>query len=191
MTSPINDSETKAFFKEHNYFGINENKVHFFSQGMLPAIDTEGRIILEGKGKINLSPNGNGGIFAYLLEKDSTLFPGMLKSGIEYLHIIGIDNILNRIMDPMQIGLCINKKVGAIIKTLPKNAYNERVGIFARVNKKGYDMVEYSEISEEMAKRTNDKGELLFNHGKEIFNYRKYIKLSCFSEGFDYCIYNL
>ena len=166
MTSPINDLETKAFFKDKQYFGIPEDKLHFVTQGTLPAIDTNGGILMEGKAKLALTPNGNGGIFICLLESDSTLFHEMQKSGIEYLHIIGIDNVLNKVLDPLQVGLSIHKKISCVIKVLPKKHYKECIGIFANIDKKGYELVEYSEISEDMAKQTNEKGELLFNHGK-------------------------
>lgn len=165
MTSPINDAETKAFFKEHNCFGIPESCIHFFTQGTIPAVDTEGKIMMEGRGKVALSPNGNGGIFVCLLESESALFPDMQKQGVEFLHITGIDNVLNKVLDPLQVGLSICRQKSCVVKTIPKRDYKERVGVFAKVDKKGYDLVEYSEISEEMAKQINSKGELLFNHG--------------------------
>eukprot|EP00826_Nyctotherus_ovalis_P043664 TRINITY_DN4625_c0_g2_i3.p1 TRINITY_DN4625_c0_g2~~TRINITY_DN4625_c0_g2_i3.p1 ORF type:complete len:190 (-),score=49.51 TRINITY_DN4625_c0_g2_i3:479-1048(-) len=186
MTSPINDAETKAFFKEHNYFGISESKIHFFTQGTIPAVDTEGKIMMESKTKVALSPNGNGGIFVCLLESNSALFPGMQKLGIEFLHIIGIDNVLNKVLDPLQAGLSICREKSCVIKTMPKRNYKERVGVFAKVDKKGYDLVEYSEISEEMAKQTNPKGELLFNHGIGTDNVcRQCVELLCGFAGVD------
>jgi len=164
MTSPINDSETRDFFAKNNYFGIPPKNVHFFTQGVLPALDYSGKIILENRTKISLAPNGNGGIFSYLLESNSKLFPEMLENGIEFLQIIGIDNVLNKILDPIQIGLAVSKKAGCVIKTLPKRGWQERIGVFGKVDGK-YDLLEYSELSEELAKMTNSKGELQFNHG--------------------------
>ena len=169
MTSPINDVETREFFKSRNNFGIPKENIHFFTQGMLPALDLNGKVIMEGKSKISLAPNGNGGVFAYLLESDSRLFPEMVEYGIEYLQIIGIDNVLNKILDPVHVGLAIHKKAECVIKTLPKRGYQERVGVFAKVDGK-YDLIEYSELSEDLAKKTNDKGELLFNHGIDFMN---------------------
>ena len=42
MTSEENNAHTVSFFKEHNYFGYDKNKIKFFMQGELPIL-TEDR----------------------------------------------------------------------------------------------------------------------------------------------------
>ncbi len=120
MTSPINDAETKGFFAENHNFGVDPAKLHFFAQGVLPSLDLDGKIIMEKAARISLTPNGNGGIFAYLLEAESKFFPEMQSHGVEYLQIIGVDNVLNRLLDPVQVGLAVSRDAGCVIKTIPK-----------------------------------------------------------------------
>ena len=64
MTSEVNNSATVQFFRQKNFFGYPPEKVHFFVQEMAPACDLNGKILLEDKGKIAMSPNGNGGWYA-------------------------------------------------------------------------------------------------------------------------------
>ena len=61
MTSHINDEATRAHFEENNFFGLDKNDVIFFKQGRMPAATADGKIIMEDKGKIALSPDGHGG----------------------------------------------------------------------------------------------------------------------------------
>lgn len=58
MTSPINHEETVNFFKENNYFGLPEEDVLFFQQGMLPCMEDDGKIILEKADLVAMAPDG-------------------------------------------------------------------------------------------------------------------------------------
>ena len=46
MTSIENHEETVQFFKDNSYFGGQESNFVFFAQQMLPALDTNGKIML-------------------------------------------------------------------------------------------------------------------------------------------------
>lgn len=56
MTSETNDAETRAFLAEKHYFGYPESSVHFFVQEMAPVVDKDGKILLETKSRIAVSP---------------------------------------------------------------------------------------------------------------------------------------
>src|SRR5687768_17424271 len=55
MTSHANHAATESFFQENKFFGLDRTRVHFFRQGRMPAVNFEGKILLENKGAIALS----------------------------------------------------------------------------------------------------------------------------------------
>src|SRR3954467_7515160 len=57
MTSHANHEATEAFFAENNFFGLERARVHCFRQGRMPAVTFDGKILLETKGSIALSPD--------------------------------------------------------------------------------------------------------------------------------------
>ncbi|HWP40689.1 MAG TPA: UTP--glucose-1-phosphate uridylyltransferase, partial [Tepidisphaeraceae bacterium] len=61
MTSDINDAATRAFFARHNYFGYDPANIMFFEQGMMPAFSFDGKMLLDQKDSLALSPDGHGG----------------------------------------------------------------------------------------------------------------------------------
>ena len=71
MTSEATDSDTRAFFRQHAFFGLPEDQVHFFAQGALPCLTPEGKLILDAPGLLAMAPNGNGGCYVSL--RDSGL----------------------------------------------------------------------------------------------------------------------
>lgn len=46
MTSPLNHSITEKYFKDNACFGLDPSHVHFFQQGTLPGLTSDGKVIL-------------------------------------------------------------------------------------------------------------------------------------------------
>lgn len=53
MTSGGNHEETYSFFEQNNFFKADPEHLVFFKQASLPAIDTNGKIVMRAKDEIN------------------------------------------------------------------------------------------------------------------------------------------
>lgn len=167
MTSDKNNEATIKFLKEKNYFGYNGEYIHFFKQDMAAATDYNGKIYLEEKGKLSTSPNGNGGWFSSL--KNSGLLDVIHEKGIEWLNAFAVDNVLQRIADPVFIGATIEKNVAVGAKVVRKNAPDEKVGVVCLEDGRP-SIVEYYELTEELMTAKDAKGDPAYNFGV-ILNY--------------------
>lgn len=67
MTSEFTLEPTEKFFKENSYFDLDPSNVVMFEQRMIPAVDFDGKIILEKKNKIAMAPGLRD--FSYRSEK--------------------------------------------------------------------------------------------------------------------------
>lgn len=164
MTSKQNDNETKAFFEEHNYFGYDKEKIMFFTQGELPVLTENGKIILEN-GRIQTGSNGNGGVYQAM--KDHHIIEDMKKKNINWVYICGVDNIMVNPIDPIFLGLTIEKNMLVASKSVVKGYPEERVGVFCKRNGKP-STIEYIEMSEEMKNQLNSDGELLYGEANFV-----------------------
>lgn len=167
MTSDKNHEQTTAFWKEHGYFGYPESAVRFFKQDMAPAVDYDGKIILESKGMPAMSPNGNGGCFASM--KRAGLCEDLHARGVEWLNIYAVDNVLQRIADPVFVGATILSGVNCGAKVICKTEPHEKVGVLCLDGDKP-DIIEYYELTEEMANLRDENGNLSYCYGV-IMNY--------------------
>lgn len=167
MTSDKNHDQTTAFWKEHGYFGYAEEDVHFFKQDMAPAVDFDGKILLETKDTPALSPNGNGGWFTSL--QRAGLTEDLHKRGVEWLNIYAVDNVLQRIADPVFVGASIISGVNCGAKVVCKNDPYEKVGVLCNDGGKP-DIVEYYELTDAMANQKDEDGNLAYSYGV-IMNY--------------------
>lgn len=167
MTSDKNDKATRAFLKEKNYFGFPEEKIFFFRQDMAPSCDFNGNIYLEGKGTLSLSPNGNGGWFKSLVKSGLDL--KMKELGVEWINVFAVDNVLQKICDPVFIGATVLSGQNAGAKVVSKAYPGEKVG--ALCLKDGLPtIVEYYEMSESQAAERDENGKLKYRFGV-ILNY--------------------
>jgi UDP-N-acetylglucosamine/UDP-N-acetylgalactosamine diphosphorylase len=162
MTSPLNHAETEKFWESHNYFGLGKENVSFFSQGMLPCMKDDGKIIMETAGEVAMAPDGNGGIYPSMVS--SGALADMEKRGVKYLHVFSIDNALIKPADPVFMGYCINQGSDCGNKVCWKVDAAESVGVVATRSGKPC-IVEYSEISKEMAESVDEDGRLVYGAG--------------------------
>lgn len=166
MTSEENNDQTVEFFKKNKYFGYEKN-IYFFKQGQLPMLDTEGKILLGEDGLVKLASDGHGGVYESLVKNG--MIDKMKELGVEWIFIGGIDNCLVKMVDPVLMGMAISKNVQAAVKSVVKANPHEKVGVFCKKNGKP-GVVEYTEISEEMAESTDENGELLFGESHILCN---------------------
>ena len=159
MVSNENEKDTKTFLKEHNYFGYPEEKVKFFVQGNLPLIDTNGQFIIDKNKLIKEASDGNGSIYESL--KRCKILDDMKQSGIEWIFVGGVDNILLKIIDPILTGITIKENNIIASKSVVKKDPRERVGVFCKIDGKP-GVIEYTELPEKMAVMREEKGELIY-----------------------------
>ncbi len=167
MTSDKNHAQTVAFWKEHNHFGYPESEIKFFKQEMAPAVDYDGKIILERKDTPALSPNGNGGWFSSMMK--AGLGEDLKKRGVEWLNIYAVDNVLQRIADPVFVGATILSGVNCGAKVICKNDPYEKVGVLCMDGDQP-DIIEYYELTDEMANQKDENGDYAYVFGV-ILNY--------------------
>lgn len=167
MTSEKNDEATQKFLKEKAYFGYKEEFVHFFSQDMAPATDYDGHVYMESKSRISTSPNGNAGWFTSL--KKAGLLELAHQTGIEWFNIFAVDNVLQKIADPVFFGATIDANVNVGAKVVRKNAPDEKIGVMCLEDGLP-SIVEYYELTDELMNSKNEKGDPAYNFGV-ILNY--------------------
>jgi UDP-N-acetylglucosamine/UDP-N-acetylgalactosamine diphosphorylase len=162
MTSDVNDAPTRDFFKKNAHFGYDPADVFFFQQGMMPAFSMDGKLLLGEKDSLALSPDGHGGSLR-ALDKSGAL-ADMRKRGVEHLSYFQVDNPIVHCIDPLFLGLHALTGSEMSSKTVPKAGPLEKVGNFV-VGDGALQVIEYSDLPEELAKQTNPDGSLRFNAG--------------------------
>ena len=168
MTSKENNKATVEFFEKHKYFGYEKDKnIFFFIQGELPMMDTEGKILIGEDGLIKLAADGHGGIYESLVKNGMT--KKMREMGVEWVFIGGVDNCLVKMVDPVLMGVAIDKQVTVACKSVVKANPKEKVGVFCKRNGKP-NVIEYTEITDEMAEATDENGELLYGESHILCN---------------------
>lgn len=167
MTSEKNDAQTREFFAEHDYFGYNKDFVKFFVQEMVPAVDFDGNVLVEAEDSLAMSPNGNGGWFSSLVK--AGLGEDMKAKGVEWLNVFAVDNVLQQIADPVFVGATLQSGCVSGAKVVRKCDPYERVGALCLEDGKP-SIIEYYELTPEMAEATNEVGSLLYGFGV-ILNY--------------------
>ncbi|MCU0792401.1 MAG: UDPGP type 1 family protein [Opitutaceae bacterium] len=162
MTSHINHAATEAFFRAHGFFGLAESHVHFFRQGRMPAVGLDGKILLEDKHRIAMSPDGHGGSLRALDRSGAVAL--MEREGIDILSYFQVDNPLVRFIDPAFVGWHLKTRSEMSSKMVPKAYAGEKVGHFCTQRGKTV-VIEYSDLPKERQEEKDAAGKLRFIAG--------------------------
>lgn len=162
MTSPANHEQTIDFLKVCGFFGLPQHDVVLFAQGMLPAFDFQGRLLMEAKHRLALAPDGHGGSLKALVK--SGALSDMKERGVEIISYFQVDNPLVKPFDPLFIGLHAETGSEMSTKVTPKADDLERVGNLCICQGKTM-VIEYSDFPDKFAHARNPDGSRRFDAG--------------------------
>ncbi len=158
MTSDATHEETLAFFREHDFFGLAADGVHFFRQGTMPALDLEtGRLLMEEPGRLFTSPNGHGGTLTALA--DSGLLSRLEQQGIRHVFYFQVDNPLVKVADPVFLGYHLRANAEASSKVISKEGPKDKLGNMVLIDGR-CSIIEYSDLPAELGERRDEQGRL-------------------------------
>ncbi|HUX00013.1 MAG: UDPGP type 1 family protein [Phycisphaerae bacterium] len=174
MTSRANDRETRDFFEAHNFFNLPRSDVRFFTQGMMPAVDFEGRLLLADRDQLAWSPDGHGGTLRALAR--TGMLADMRNRGIEHISYFQVDNPLVPPLDPVFLGFHADASSDMSSKMARKRDAHEKLGHFClaggpcsreHLSLQGGRLVvvEYSDMPDELAEARGPEGRLRFEAG--------------------------
>jgi len=175
MTSLTNNPQTIRYLQKNNYFGYDHENVFVFIQEMIPAIDHQGKMILEEQNHIFMNPNGHGGTVKALSE--SGALSDMKERGVDHIFYFQVDNVLTRICDPVYLGHHILGDSEMSCKVVHKKYPGEKIGVLCVVEG-NLHLIEYSDMNENDMNAKNKDGSMKLwagNIATHIFD-RKFLE---------------
>jgi UDP-N-acetylglucosamine/UDP-N-acetylgalactosamine diphosphorylase len=158
MTSPATHEETLAALGKHRFFGLRAADVFVFCQGTMPAVDAEtGRLLLEDKGRLFLSPDGHGGKLRALAR--SGALDDIRRRGTEQLFYMQVDNPLVEVCDPLFIGYHLAAAAEVSTQVVAKHNPRDRVGNVVSIDGQ-VQIIEYSDLPDDVAEQRSPDGSL-------------------------------
>ena len=159
MTSQENDLQTKAFFEENKYWGYPCGNIRFFTQGKLPIISVDKKLILESLSSIKEGSNGNGDVFISM--KEHRILNELKNTGVEWVSFGGIDNILLKNVDTFFLGLAIDKGYQIASKSIFKKEPLGNVAVYCRKFGRP-SILDYDDIDLDLSMSCDKHGNYLY-----------------------------
>ena len=162
LTSKTNNEATIDAFQKSDFWGLDPNSVHFIVQGLMPAVDFDGKILMVSKSEIAMAPDGHGGSLRALVRSGAV--EKMAAAGVDCISYFQVDNPLVKCIDPEFVGFHVLNKSELSSKMVPKAYAREKVGIFC-MQGDTLKVVEYSDMPDAMQDEQDEDGAIRYNAG--------------------------
>ncbi len=157
MTSPPTHRESSDYLESNQFFGYDPSDFSIFCQGVMPAVDGDGKLLLASRSELFVSPDGHGGMLRAF--ESSGALDSLAARGIEHVFYGQIDNPLIQVCDPTLLGYHILASSEMTTQVVRKSSALQRVGNVVSVDDQ-VQIIEYRDLPEEFARQTNDDGGL-------------------------------
>lgn len=160
MTSPENDLATRNWFGSRKGPALPADWPRFFLQSTAVALDDDGKALLSQPGRLALVPDGNGGIWERLSE--SGILRDWKASGVEWVHVGGVDNVLSLPCDPVFLGFAAKSGHHLACKSVLRTEPSEKVGVYVLDGNDRPRVAEYTELPPDTASALAGDGKPVF-----------------------------
>jgi len=163
MTSSSTEADTRAWLAAHDHGGLDPDSVLVFRQRDLPALDAQSAtLLLDTPDRIAMAPDGHGGMLPALIAAGGLeWFTG---KGCRHVTSFQVDNPLTMPFHPGFIGRHLVDDAEFSTQVVRKQLPGERVGVVATTGGRTF-VVEYSDLSPELAAARDSSGSLRFHAG--------------------------
>ena len=165
MTSTENDEQTKRFFEENNYWGYPKKAIKFFTQGKLPIITVDKKLILQELYLVKEASNGNGNVFESM--KKHGILDELESKNIKWVSFGGIDNVLLKNVDTFFLGLAINNNYCIASKSIFKEKPLEKTAVYCRKYGKP-SILDYDDIDIGLSVKRDSNGNYLYREANML-----------------------
>ena len=163
MTSPATHEPTLAYLSSQENFGLPADDLRVFCQGTMPAVDAAtGRLLLEEKHALAVSPDGHGGMLAALAA--SGCLADIRGRGLRQLFYCQVDNPLVQMCDPEFLGYHLLAGAELSTQVVCKHTSRDKVGNVVAIDGK-LRIIEYSDLNpldDEIVERRTAEGQPVF-----------------------------
>lgn len=130
MTSRITHRRVVQLFEEKNFFDLPPQDIIFVEQPIMPVLSNRGELLPQSpQGDFAQAPGGHGALLKAL--DSSPALEQMRDRGLECLHVVGTENLLARVCDPIFIGFCRELDVDCCAKVVERLDPQEDLELFA------------------------------------------------------------
>ena len=136
--------------------------MRLFTQGSLPSLSPDGRLLLALDGGLFSNPDGHGGVVEAL--RRSGILAALTAERVRHLFYFQVDNPLVRVPDPVFLGFHCRARSRISSKVIEKASAEEKLGVIVTAGGTP-SIIEYSDLDPALMYARGTDGRLLYAQG--------------------------